>query len=132
MLTKFFFGFLLLIGIQAQATNYSPILTEQQQKLILDELNNICGDTWCEGEYNITFLTLEYQQLDNSEHYLIKFMAQASYMANQTAIFESCQIKNVNLIRNIVLSEDAVIRSESESEFYNQIDICLADKLFYQ
>ena len=39
------------VGDRAQL----EFLTEAQKKTILSEVDSVCGDTWCEGDYNYRF-----------------------------------------------------------------------------
>lgn len=41
-------------------------LTAEQERVALKLIDDICGDTWCEGDYNFRFLELECQRSSRS------------------------------------------------------------------
>jgi len=44
-----------LAGFNASANRPVLVLDKAEQKTVLTAINNICGDTWCEGDYNFDF-----------------------------------------------------------------------------
>ena len=129
MLSKLVFGFLIIMGIQVSAAVYTPVLTETQEKIILNRLNDFCGDSWCEGEFNLTFSSVQYHKQDNLDFYVIHFAAENSYVPNQPLNFVFCQINEIELIQKIVTSDDLHSRVEGEYELYNQVNSCISEKL---
>src|SRR5262245_7582380 len=55
-----------LLAACAQASGSSTsnvtddrLLTEDEEKQVLTEIDNICGDTWCEGDFDFSFNALD-------------------------------------------------------------------------
>ena len=46
---------LVLLALLTLNIYSAEFLTEEQADTILLEIDNICGDTWCEGEFNFSF-----------------------------------------------------------------------------
>ena len=47
-----------LLGSPAHAsTTWTPVLTGAQQRTVLDLIDDVCGDTWCEGDLRFDFRT---------------------------------------------------------------------------
>ena len=46
---------LILLALLAQNIYSAEFLTSKQAETVLREIDNICGDTWCEGEFNFSF-----------------------------------------------------------------------------
>lgn len=50
---------LLVIGLILSSTAFAArtpnVITDKEAKEVLQELDNICGDSWCEGDYGYSF-----------------------------------------------------------------------------
>ena len=49
------FVVLLLSPTAARASSASPVLTGNEQRAVLDLIDDACGDTWCEGDFRFDF-----------------------------------------------------------------------------
>lgn len=45
---------------------FANTLSEKQESIVLTSIDNICGDTWCEGDFNFDFYSLECSAETNS------------------------------------------------------------------
>lgn len=131
---KNFFVIILFVSVSTQvfATNSSRALDFLEEKIILDRLNDVCGDTWCEGEYNIIFTSVSFNTETQSEikpTYKINIVAQNSYSAELPKLTIFCEIENVTLIQKIIYNTIHSQFDPSEAELFNLVDICLGEKL---
>lgn len=129
MIAKIIFSFLVFLSFNAGASTSPVILTQQQQQAVLDRLNEICGDAWCEGEYNLNFLSMQLEQVGNENIYTINLSAQSSYEMNGPVINIFCRITENSTLQKLFYSNDYRVNNEGESELYNRIDACISEKL---
>lgn len=103
-------------------------LTPQQEKVVLDSLNDACGDAWCEGEFNLEFISVKFQNKNGYENYVISLVAQNTYDKDSAKISVSCEIKNVQLIQDLVTTDIGHL-GHIEAELSEDINSCLDEKL---
>ncbi len=69
---KLLLSLALLLSFQsAFATNF---LTEDQESETLTQIDNICGDTWCEGDYDYSFNELKCDSETNTCELTFEFI----------------------------------------------------------
>lgn len=105
MIYKIIISFFILgfsLNIFAAGSDFD--LNNEDQKIVLDSLNNICGDTWCEGEFDIKFVSIEFQPEADSGHYIINFLAANNYSKENTKNNISCEVKNIEMIKKIIFN----------------------------
>ncbi len=103
------------------ALNSQFDLTHEDEDIILLQLNNICGDTWCEGEYELNFTSILFHE-ENKGFYQIQFQAEDKKI--------SCDIKNVQTVQKVLWNLKNSASDETELEFYKMIDDCINEKLY--
>ena len=124
------FAFALMItfgGIHAQAKD---ILNEKQKDTTLELLNNLCGDTWCEGDFEY-----EFDQIDCSKHkknckielnVLIYGEFCYSNKPNEIKLYKKiswlCRIPSLNKV------SDILVREKKKEVYLNQRFIDKADQ----
>lgn len=52
-------NFVLLLTLLISIPSFSNDLTVDQERNLLTEIDNICGDTWCEGDFDFSFEQLD-------------------------------------------------------------------------
>ena len=55
-------GVALVAPLAGPADAAPPPLTVQQERVVLDLIDDICGDTWCEGDYAFDFQKFSCEQ----------------------------------------------------------------------
>ncbi len=67
---KFFLMFVLLFSFITTAAfsaySVDDFLNNIEKKQLLDEFDSICGDTWCEGDFNYEFNAIDCNQSDGT------------------------------------------------------------------
>lgn len=104
-------------------------LTSAQKEKTLLLLDNICGDTWCEGDYNYEFDKISCDQKSSS--CTVDFLLIETVYSNDTDINDpgknfcfasSCKIENVDSYNKIVKG------NELTDYFYTSFGDCSLDK----
>ncbi len=130
MLKNLVFG-MIFIGLSANGftASSSPELSHGNQKLVIDKLNDICGDTWCEGEFDINFTAFNVK-FNSSGIFVLKFIASREN-ENKTvdSRFVSCEIKETEIVQKFIESTTLLPDSQNEMQFYRLVDRCLSDML---
>lgn len=117
-LLKVFASVLMILILGFNQPSYGFLNDSQEQQALL-AIDNICGDSWCEGEYDYKF-----QKLDcNADHKLCILDVEAfewvGFDKKQLVEAKSCLIENVGGIEDIVKNEMLKIK------VYEQISDCL-------
>lgn len=107
------------------------VLSEQQEKSIVDRLNDVCADSWCEGPFNILFTSVSFEKSGTKEFYSVRLNAEDTYSKNHISKNVVCQIEDVDLIQDIVKTPNNQV-SASETKFYTLVDECIAKNLSVQ
>ena len=113
-----------------QVNAQSLTLNQNQQNLILSDLNNICGDTWCEGDYDLNFQSLYFKAGESRNIYVLEFSAKNTYESNAPIQLVACEIEDVELIQKITTSGLPTINQDLQSELYKKIDTCVYEHLY--
>ena len=100
------------------------MLTKEQAQIVIDEIDLICADTWCSGDYNFRFLELDCNSNTNS--------CQLNY---EMFIWEQEKVKlSLNcVIRPIKSMNDMVSKSKKfyalKEQFYAKVSNCLENNM---
>ena len=93
-------------------------------KLALELFDNICGDTWCEGDFNFEFLEFELDTKKAAAKVSFKLI---SDWGEGTKFFETdCTMKNINSMDDVIGSYRG--RPELNNHFYEELSLCISDK----
>lgn len=122
----------LVVSSMASASYAGLELTAQQQQSILDNLNNICGDAWCEGEYELNFVSIRFREERGVPQYVLSIVAHDSYMDRNQAprINFECVVKDVQVIQEMVNPNAIHPMSYLEHKLYQNVDDCVLDNLY--
>jgi len=101
-------------------------LTENQKNVILKEIDNICGDTWCEGDYDYSFNTFSCDDITNKCVMEFDVIASADEEYNEEGVIypTRCTINEMS-------SYDQMIKTSSSGmtrlvdEFYTKVSDCV-------
>lgn len=122
----FLASLLMLQPLHAAPTDLE--LSPDQENKILFSLNNICGDTWCSGEYNLNFSSIKFHDEYGTQNYIINLLVQNSYDDKAESHQLSCNVTNLQLIQLLVSGDDSVSQEELEQQLYQEVNNCLASK----
>lgn len=122
----FLASLLMLQPLHAAPTNLE--LSPDQENRILSSLNNICGDTWCSGEYNLNFSSIKFREEFGSQHYVIGLLVQNSYDDKAETRQLSCNLEDLQLIQQLVHSDGSFSHEVLEQQLYQEVNNCLVAK----
>ena len=92
--------------------------------LALELIDNICGDTWCEGDFNFEFLEFELETKKAEAKVSFKLI---SDWGKKRKFFETdCTVKNINSMEDVIGSYRG--RPELNNHFYEELSLCISDK----
>jgi len=114
-MNKLFFIISIMICSQVFAGEF---LTEAQKQSSLSAIDIICGDTWCEGDYNFEFQTINCES-DNSTC-VVSFKTW-DYADETINTQYSCKIEGIKSFQDIVIEE----RGDLTEKFYDQMNVCI-------
>jgi len=102
----------------AIAVDQKPIL--DLEKTVLQEIDTICADSWCEGQYDYQFdsfkcfkdnrCILNFKMLDVSDEY------------GKIEIYQSCLVKSKDIVS--VLDNNKNL----QSDIYDQLNVCIGKR----
>ncbi len=73
------------------STNAAEFLSSTEQATVLEEIDNICGDTWCEGDFDFSFNE-------------IKCDSESSVCEIEMELFEGCYEEDESLCNETIYS----------------------------
>ena len=92
------------------------ILSPEQEKMILNEIDTVCGDSWCEGAFDYAFNS--FTCLQDKKLCVLNF----KMILDKVDFTQSCVVKNKanyeDLLPNNILHEDV----------YSQLNDCIRDR----
>ena len=104
--------------------NFSYAQPQNKNELALELIDNICGDTWCEGDFNFEFLEFELNAKKSEAKVSFKLI---SDWAKQPKFFVTeCTVKNINSMDDVIGSYRG--RPELNNHFYEELSLCISDK----
>lgn len=121
---------LMMLMLALQVSAQSLELNETQAHFIINDLNNICGDTWCEGEYDLNFQAIYLKSGAEGDVYVLEFLARNTYEPNAEVISVKCEISDLALIQKIAQLNQLTITHDLQYELYRQVDICINEHLY--
>ena len=121
---KHFFCFLLVLlsipnsypGVPATYTN---------EDISLELIDNICGDTWCEGDFNYIFHNASYKK--STKEYLLEFELIPDLYDSNLTFNTECSIP-VQRFPSDVFYKDSSGRFELNSSFYEVLSECVTER----
>ena len=104
--------------------NLSYAQPQNKNELALELIDNICGDTWCEGDFNFEFLEFELNAKKAEAKVSFKLI---SDRGKERKFFETgCAVKNINSMDDVIGSHRG--RPELNNNFYEELSLCISDK----
>lgn len=96
----------------------AEFLSAKQKKAVLRAVDNICGDTWCEGDYNFRFNKLFCSSVSKSCRVVFQYFPHGE---PEKAVGKACDIKRVAHYVHLV---DPRTRSLKDGP-YGQLTTCI-------
>ena len=119
-------AFIFVLPLSAAPTHLE--LSPEQENEILSSLNNVCGDTWCAGEFNLNFTSIKLSDASGSQYYVIDLLVQSSYDDGATITQLNCNVADLQLIQQLANRDGNVSHETLEQQLYHEVDNCLVQK----
>ena len=104
--------------------NLSYAQPQSKNELALELIDNICGDTWCEGDFNFEFSQFELDTIKAEAKVSFKLI---SDWGEGLKFFETdCTVKNISSMNDVISSYRG--RPELNNHFYEELSLCISDK----
>ena len=104
--------------------NLSYAQPQSKNDLALELIDNICGDTWCEGDFNFEFSEFELNAKKAEAKISFKLI---SDWGERPRFFETeCTVENINSMDDVIGSYRG--RPELNNHFYEELSLCISDK----
>jgi len=111
-------AFMFLIQSVATAIEQNPTLA--LEKTVLQEIDNLCGDSWCEGQYDYKFDS--FKCFKDSKCILNFKMLEITDAYGMIEIYQNCFIKSKDVTSS--LDKDNALKTD----VYDQINTCISKK----
>lgn len=101
-------------------------LTAKQAKLVVDELNDVCGDTWCEGDYSWDFSKIVCDFGKKTCTFTVKITDPGTddSTKDDKVYWRSCKVAGVPGFTSMIDTAANGYQSLNET-FYDKIDACV-------
>ncbi|MBC8555984.1 MAG: hypothetical protein ISR65_18260 [Bacteriovoracaceae bacterium] len=125
---KLLFGLLLISNLSTSAFAYAnEFLTDEQKDTILTSIDNICGDTWCEGDFDYSFNSIYCDSQRGSctvemEVILREYDEVTWEMINETRTPSSCTVFNFYSYNDII--DQTRQWDQLTDDFYEKLSDC--------
>lgn len=110
----------LFLASSIYAKDSNQLFTKKQNEQVLREIDNICGDTWCEGEYNFEFINFSCKKSTLSCELDFKFVKIDERDNNIYSQIQSCEFENITKFTQLI---DA--SGDLTEVFYHNVSSCI-------
>ena len=119
LINLFFFSLVILILIILLSKKNSDIITDNQKIQIIELIENECGDSWCEGDYDYEFINFSCNK--NVEVCKMSF-----YFINTDNDMKSslqyCFFYKITRLDQVLMNVKRL-----QIDFYETLDMCLSN-----
>lgn len=105
------------------ANSSTELFTVHQRKEVLRAIDNICADSWCEGDYNFNFKDLNCNKLTKSCELNFNFISTDDNNVEKYSALQTCQFKNITKFDQLMDSKFSL-----NDEFYDLVNNCISEK----
>ena len=97
------------------------------EDLSLELLNNICGDTWCEGDFNFEFTDLEINKKDKSA--VVNFEMIDEWYDTEKRFSTFCVVPKISSFQDVIDFDSN--KKYLTDYFYETLGECISDREDY-
>ena len=125
----FFISSLVVIQSLHAAISAEAISAKEEVK-VLTLLNNFCGDSWCEGAYDIHFKAIEFTPYN--EIYILAAVTpmDSHYDTKNNSVALHCQVFDHSVITDTLTTTENDQRYEAEQRLYEVVSECIDTALY--
>ena len=104
--------------------NFAFAKVTYTNELVIELIDNICGDTWCEGDFNFEFHDFHLNRKESKA--TVAFDLISEYGASPRRMSTSCTIKKIHSIDEVISYYRG--RPELGNYFYEELSLCISDR----
>ncbi len=105
------------------AENLTELFTPEQNTTILRTIDNVCGDTWCEGDYNFKFITFSCEKEMSTCHLNFRFIKSENDEDQILSPIQVCHFKNIKSYDQVMEGHHSL-----NGDFLDRISDCISNK----
>ncbi|MBT6325171.1 MAG: hypothetical protein HOJ35_04325 [Bdellovibrionales bacterium] len=100
--------------------------SEDYESLVLETVDNICGDSWCEGDFDFEFL--EFKLSESEKQAKLQFVLILETNGQYLIHTAKCNLKGYTKISEIIEKETRYNRYNLTDRYYEELSLCIADE----
>jgi len=114
---------ILFSQISVSVASEDQIFTPKERKNILKVIDDICADSWCEGDYDFKFLDLNCMKKTHRCELTFHFIKFEDENHQVKSPVQTCAISNIKGIESVLSNEDML-----NNDFYDELSECILTK----
>lgn len=120
--------FKLLLFISIMSSSFSIFADEKYEPIILETIDNICGDTWCEGDFDFEFT--EFKFLKNKQIAQVNFTLIYEVSSAYSRYATECKLKGYSLYQQIIELDlyGGYHSYQLTNNFFEDLTDCITEK----
>lgn len=109
--------------LSTSAFTAERLFSARQEKRVLQAIDNICGDTWCEGDYNFRFNTFICDKKTNACELNFQFIVtNDDGVDEQFSAVQVCRFENITQFSQLMDGQWSL-----NDDFYQDVTECITD-----
>ena len=93
-------------------------------ELTLEVIDNICGDTWCEGEFDFDFREIKIDEIERMA--LVDFSLILNRSTQTVRHDTTCAISNVSSFDDVIEFRNGSL--SLTDEFFKKLNLCISER----
>lgn len=98
----------------------TELFTEKQTSEIIQAIDNICADTWCEGDYNFEFIDFSCNKSVHTCDLTFHFIETDDDNVQTYSALQTCHFTNITKFKQIKQSKNSL-----NHNFYEELTDCI-------
>lgn len=111
----------LLVNSQLFASDSRDFLSHDQKEDILSSIDSVCGDTWCEGDFDFRFTEFSCNQLTSVCILNFHFIKNEEDAEDVFSPLQTCEFKNISNFKQIKASAFTL-----DDSFFSELTECIS------
>ena len=113
------------VAAQSEAEDLTKnALTQKQQKTALKLIDDICGDTWCDGDYNFGFRLISCAKAAHTCTLTLQVFPREGVPASQKSYWRSCKTSGFTGFASLVSTATNGYQS-LDQDYYDALTECV-------
>ncbi len=113
----------LFVSTLTFAENSNEFLSTSQRKEIVRAIDDVCADTWCEGDYNFKFHDFSCDKKTQICQLSFQFIKSDGVQEDVFSPIQVCRFENIRHVKQLMKERYSLTDS-----FYDSVSSCIDDK----